>query len=126
MTIREERRALAWREMDALAASGLGQIVEVSPARRKLMLNLQHPRSALLSDRPEADGFIRADEDSLLVRDASAAVLDAIPRQLLQRRMASAKGLEFKWTTLSGLDVIHICHTVAWLADTGGLGPTSE
>jgi len=110
--------------MAALGAAGLGELVKVSEDRQKLVLHVDHPRALTLSERPEADGFIRADENSLLFRDAAPAVLDAVPRQLLARRMDSDKGLEFRWTVLSDDDIRLLHAIVRWLARTGGRAPT--
>jgi len=77
----------------------------------------------LLSDRPDADGFVRADENSLLFRNASPAVYDAVPRKLLKRRMDSNKGLEFRWTALSDDDIRMLFECIRWLACTGGEPP---
>ena len=123
MTYRSERRATAWAEMAGLAAAGLGELVEVSQERRKLVLHINHPRAALLTERPTADEFLRADEGSLLFRDAAPALIDAIPRQLLARRMNSAKGLEFRWTVLADDDIRLLHALVRWLARTGGSSP---
>jgi hypothetical protein len=106
--------------MEISAAAGLGPVVEVSAARRKLVLRDDHPSARHLSLRPQSDGFVRADEGSLLFRHASRALEDAIPRQLLSRRMESAKGLEFRWTALGPEDVRILFACLRWLAVTAG------
>lgn len=123
MNDRQRRRAIAWAEMAELAASGLGRLVEVSPARRKVVLRVNHPHADLLTTRPEADGFIRADEDSLLFRDAAQSLIDAVPWQIVARQMDSSKGLEFRWTALSNADIRLLHATIRWLAETGGEAP---
>jgi len=122
---RSDRRATAWNYMETLSKCGLGKCLPVGKGklRRKFVIDLNHPRASLLSDRPEADGFVRADENSLLFRKASSAVYDTIPRKLLTRKMKSDKGLEFRWTVLSDDDIRLLFECIRWLACTGSEPP---
>ena len=103
--VRSEKRGVVWEEMLTLQTGGLGSRVRVSEQRDKFVLNPQHPAATGLTFRPEANGFVRADRGSLLFRNAAASLRSAVPTQLRLRAMKSAKGLEFRWTTLENADL---------------------
>ena len=87
--------------MKRLVAAGLGT-VSGTKLRDVFILNPASPRSTRLS--PEAgkhENFIRSEDGSLLFRDASAALVEALEPGLRRRAMAgSEKGLEFRWTQI--------------------------
>ena len=113
----DQLRPIVWDGMDRLEKLGLGQRSRVSSSRNKFVLDPNHERAHLLTSRPDANGFIRADEGSLLFRDASAELRGAIPRQLTDRAMqGSKKGLEFRWTQLGPADVRLLFAVVEWMA----------
>jgi hypothetical protein len=113
----DQLRPIVCDGMDRLERLGLGQRSRVSSSRDKFVLDPGHERAHLLTSRPDADGFIRADEGSLLFRDASDELRSAIPRQLVGRAMqSSSKGLEFRWTQLGPADVRLLFAIVEWLA----------
>ena len=123
MPAHADLRPVVWREMERLARLGLGAAERVSPLREKFVLNPQHPRAQVLSSRPQSDGFIRADEGSLLFRDASTRLRDLVPQELLSRAMPPEKGLEFRWTKIDEPDIRFMIEAVIWLATTPVLGP---
>jgi hypothetical protein len=88
-----------------LEQDGLGYRERVSSGRDKFVLQQDHPAATVLSRRPEANGFIRADDASLLFR----AVSDGLRLQLeaIQplRAMRSDKGFEMRWSALEARDV---------------------
>ena len=118
-TGRSEKRVLVWQFLQDLSASGLGDAAVVSPQRDKLVLDVEYPRASALSDRPDADGFIRADEDSFLFRSASTDLRDLVPAALKARSMASEKGLEFRWTQIDVEDIRLLMALVRWVACRG-------
>jgi hypothetical protein len=102
---RPEKRAIVWTEMLALQQTGLGRREIVSDQRDKFVLNSEHLVVPRLTSQPEADGFIRSDESSLLFRNASASLRAAVPLPLRARAKKSKKGLEFGWGVLENADV---------------------
>jgi len=120
MNQRQEMRDFTWEEMKRLERAKLGRIVPVSDDRRKLVLDARHPAARRLTTRPEADGFVRADMGSVLFRDASQALRQAVPPELRNRAMPSAKGLEYRWTQLTQSDVRQLVDVVLSLLGTAG------
>lgn len=105
MNGRSVKRQVAWDQMLRLEQDGLGYRERVSLGRDKFVLQQDHPAATLLSRRPEANGFIRADEASLLFRAASDDLrlqLEAIQPLLAMR---SDKGFEMRWSTLEARDI---------------------
>ena len=102
---RTEKRGIAWTQMLALEQAGLGRREPVSDQRDKFILNPAHRAASLLTTRPEADGFVRADKQTLLFRNASASLCAAMPAGLRSKRMTSEKGLEFTWRALENADI---------------------
>ncbi len=114
---RTELRECVWSEMGLLETAGLGQRKKISELRDKFLLDSHHPSVDLLSDRPEADGFIRADKGSLLFRDATSKFIVCVPQHLKRQAMENAsKGLEFRWTQINGHDIRLLFSLVASLA----------
>lgn len=116
MRSRSTKREVAWDEMKILEESGLGYCEVVSDLRDKFMLHADHPKADKLSRRPEANGFIRADENSLLFRDASDELKGLIPTHLLHSAIESGKGLEFKWTAIENADIRSLFYAARSLA----------
>jgi hypothetical protein len=120
MSQRSDKRALVWNEMKSLEDSGLGIRQTVSEHRDKFMLDLNHESAYKLSIRPEANGFIRADADTLLFRDASNEL-----RQMLTQpqdlSFPSEKGVEFRWSDVDDAALHRIFKQVSSLAtDSSG------
>lgn len=110
-------RPFVWELMGRLEQAALGTHQRVSEQRDRFDLNRHHPAARTLSERPESRGFIRADRGSLLFRNASAQLRTAVPPELANRAMPSAKGLEFRWTQLDHSDIRRLFETVAQLAN---------
>ena len=110
---RKPKREVAWEEMKLLEDAGLGHREVVSHLRDKFMLHVDHPKADRLTSRPEANGFIRADEDTLLFRDASSELRASLPEELIDQSTAhSEKGLEFRWTQIDESDVRRLFEAV--------------
>lgn len=110
MSVRSEKRQLVWEELKKLEEMGLGKRIVVSAARDKFQLALGHPASEHLTPRPEADGFIRSDENSLLFRYAVHGF-----EQLLgfpAGKFVSNKGVELRWTTLNMAEISRLFEVV--------------
>jgi hypothetical protein len=114
--VRTEQRGIVWREMGVLEQQGLGTRVQVSAQRDKFVLHPGHPHMWRLTDRPEANGFIRADTRTLLFRDATPTFHQALPGGLRARATASAKGLEFKWRSLGNAEIRELFSLIRKLA----------
>ena len=102
---RSEKRGIVWTEMLALQQTGLGRREVVSDQRDKFVLNTEHPAASRLTSRPGANGFIRADKNTLLFRSASASLRAAVPLPLRAHARKSEKGLEFGWSVLENADL---------------------
>lgn len=57
--MRPPLRAVVWSELQCLEIAGLGKRFVVSDQRDKFVLDTTSAAASRLSDRPEADGFIR-------------------------------------------------------------------
>lgn len=112
----DELRPVVWEEMGALEQLGLGFREHVSAGRDKFVLSATHARATALTDKVEADGFVRADDKSLLFRHASQELRERIPSQIAARAMESDKGLEFRWSQLGPADLRTVFTVVRALA----------
>lgn len=99
MSGRNAKRQLVWDLMLQLEQDGLGDRQQVSDQRDKFMLDSAHGAVSLLSRRPDANGFIRSDRDSLLFRDASD-VLRGRLEAVCPRATAGEKGYEVRWSAV--------------------------
>jgi len=115
--VRTELRAFTWEQLKRVEKAGLGEAVEVSAHRDKLVLYPSHPAAVHLTTAPYADGFIRADKGSLLYRNASPEFIGSVPRSLAVKSMNSAKGLEFRWAQLSEADIRTLTDAVLHLVE---------
>ncbi|HCY61918.1 MAG TPA: helicase [Oxalobacteraceae bacterium] len=115
---RSPKRELVWQELKRLEQFGLGRCEIVSPSRDKFVLLDTHPNAARLTLRPKANGFIRADNDSLLFRDAASDLISQIPSALSARRLNGQKGLELRWNALTESDIQDLFHTIQQLASS--------
>ena len=102
---RSEKRGIAWAQMLVLERAGLGKRERVSDQRDKLVLNTAHPGALFLTDQPDADGFVRSDKGSFLLRHASDSLRAAVSASVRVLPMKSEKGLEFRWTVLENADI---------------------
>jgi hypothetical protein len=102
---RSEKRGIAWAGMLVLERAGLGMCERVSDQRDKLVLDTAHPAASRLTNQADADGFIRSDKGSFLLRHASASLSAAVRTSVRGRPMKSDKGLEFRWTELENDDI---------------------
>jgi len=118
MSASERLRPIVRAEMERLEKLGLGTCVKVSDLRDKFVLRDDLARDKLLTFQPEANGFIRADTDSLLFRKASGYLRTCVPGPLLDRAKATTKGLEFLWTQIDHADVRLLFAIVEWIACT--------
>lgn len=100
MSERTLKRQLVWECMLHLEQDGLGHRKQVSALRDKFMLDSSHGAAFLLSHRPDANGFIRADSDSLLFRDASDLLHSRLEAVLPGAAAASEKGYEVCWSAV--------------------------
>jgi len=103
--VRPSKRERAWSEMGRLQELGLGRREIVSDDRDKFMVNTAHPRAARLTTQPDADGFIRSDGRSLLLRNPSATVQLAIARPVKAKAKRTTKRWEFSWRVLEEAEV---------------------
>ncbi len=103
MRSRSPKQELVWFGMQMLDATGLGEATEVSEHRDKFVLNPAHSAARRLTDRPEADGFVRSDKDSLLFRHPSNRFRNRLPESLQAKAMPGSqeKGLEFSWSRIN-------------------------
>lgn len=69
------------------------------------MLDSGHGAAFLLPRRPDANGFIRADSDSLLFRDASDLLSSRLEAALPGVAAASEKGYEVGWSAVDPGDI---------------------
>lgn len=97
MSERDAKRQLVWDRMLQLEQDGLGYRQQVSDQRDKFMLDSGHGAVSLLSRRPDANGFIRSDRDSLLFRDASDVLRDRLEAVCPGAATAGEKGYEVRW-----------------------------
>jgi hypothetical protein len=118
MPAHADLRPVVWEEMRRLEALGLGTAERRSEHRERFLLQPGHPRAPVLSTRPEAKGFVRADEGSLLFRDASSQLRDIVPHDLATRAMPPKKGLEFRWTQIGPSDIRLLFELIIWLSST--------
>ena len=106
MSHRTLKRQVAWEETQQLQAAQLGECKAVSDDRDKFVLDETGPSAFRLSRKPEANGFIRADGDTLLFRHPSEALANELVTPKLQAHLKpSPKGLEFRWTGLEVSDI---------------------
>lgn len=121
MVERTIKRQVIWEEMGRLAALGVGHRVAVSDLRDKFVLDPSHPSAYKLSQRPEANGFIRAaDERGLLFRSPS----DALQRQLAaclspDIHVDHGKGFGLGWNNVEVEDLRRMFEVVTRLANDG-------
>ena len=116
-THRTQKRQFVWDEMYKLEEIGLGYREEVSKLRDKFTLYFEHSNADKLSKRPKAKGFIRADNNSLLLRDASNELMSAIPEDIRYLGKSIDKGLEFRWTNLNDNSVRSLFNCIKLLAE---------
>ena len=102
---RAPKREQTWLEMGQLQGLGLGRREIVSDDRDKFMVNTMHDRVTLLTTHPDAEGFIRSDGRTLLLRHPSATIKMAIPQPLKAKAKRSKKGWEFAWGVLDEADI---------------------
>jgi hypothetical protein len=107
-----------WQQFSRLEEFGLGARHVVSEHRDKFVLDASHPSASELTTRPQADGFLRADHGSFLVRAPSALLRASLPRLTVQAAATRPKGLEWRWSKLSIDALDAIFETVIGLADT--------
>lgn len=124
--MRSQLRAFAWEQIKRLERAGLGEAIEVSSLRDKLVLQPGHPAATRLTTDPFANGFVRADTGSLLFRNAAPEFIRAVPRVLVQKRMNSMKGLEFRWTQLSEAEILTLADLVLRFAAPRHFEPTAD
>jgi hypothetical protein len=105
-----------------LERAGLGSRQEVSIQRDKFMLDPNHGTATLLSRRLEANGFIRADENTLLFRDASEALYGRLAGVRPEIAVRSDKGFEVRWSSVDVADVERMFDTL-WLTVRGHVAP---
>jgi hypothetical protein len=113
---REELRPRVLERMRRLVDSGLGWFDMQEPQRTTFVLDPTHPAAASLSARTSAKNFVREDEGSLLIRDATPALESLLPGELGTRRLPSAKGLEFRWSNLDSQAVDALFDSIHALA----------
>ena len=89
----------------------------MSDQRDKFLLNPSHIAAVRLSDRPDANGFIRSDKGSLLFREASSMLREAVPVAIRVRAITSNKGLEFRWTQLGPTEIDELFAAVLRIAE---------
>lgn len=116
MNCRSEKRTRVWEEMKKLDRVGLGRAEVVSQARDKFVLNVEHAEASQLSLRPSANGFIRADEHSLLFRDASELLRRMMAEDLVSLPMNYDKGIELGWGAVDEFQILRMFDAVAQLA----------
>jgi len=112
---RTEKRGIVWQEMRRLEGLGLGTPEKVSELRDRFVLAPGHPAASKLISK-SGKGFIRADEGSLLFRNASQAFQSSISSGLRAKAMQSEKGLEFRWTQLSNEEILALLDAVGTFA----------
>jgi hypothetical protein len=91
--------------MYQLQELGLGRREVVSDDRDKIMVNTAHPRAARLTTQLDADGFIRSDGRSLLLRNPSATVQLAIAGPVKAKAKRTTKRWEFSWGVLDEAEI---------------------
>ena len=116
-THRTQIRQFVWEEMYKLEEIGLGYREVVSKLRDKFMLSIEHSNADKLSKNPKSNGFIRADDDSLLLRYASDELMSAIPEDIRYLGKSIDKGLEFSWKNLNDNRVRSLFNCVKLIAE---------
>lgn len=116
MNHRSLKRAVAWEEIKKLEAAGLGRADVVSELRDKFLLDVTHREASQLSQRPSADGFIRADKASLLFRNASPRLTEMMSMQIGTRPVKRNRGIELNWSDLDESDIRSLFDAVKRLA----------
>lgn len=106
-----EKKQFVWTEMQKLELTGLGKCERFSDLRDKFVLNVEHPSASKLTDRPRANGFIRSDTKNLLVRYPSEDLRKQIKTQSGAVK-DSARGIEFRWSTLHLDDISRLFDVV--------------
>lgn len=95
-----------------LEQDGLGWREVVSQQRDKFVLNQQHGSATALSTRIDANGFIRADANSLLFRDASDALRARLEALKPGAASSSDKGYEVRWSVVEASDIARMFEAV--------------
>lgn len=98
-------RNVVWREMERLVRAGLGRRGVVSEHRDEFVLDAHAAVSNRLVTK-SAKNFVRADDKSLLLRNASHELRAAVPIELLGKAKPSPKGLWFSWGALEHQDEV--------------------
>jgi hypothetical protein len=99
-TQRSLKRQVVWEEMSRLEDMGLGHREMVSVLRDKFVLDASHSAVTMLTTRPGANGFVRADEDTLLFRAPSENLRHSLTSVKQDLVVNSEKGYELRWSTV--------------------------
>lgn len=118
MDQRTTKRQAVWDNMLKLEQEGLGVRETVSDQRDRFMLDARHGAATALSRRPEAKGFIRADRDTLLFRDATGALRDRLEAVKPGLATGGDKGFEVRWSAVDETDIGRMFDAVRALAAT--------
>jgi 5-methylcytosine-specific restriction enzyme A len=112
---RSEKRQIVWDEMLKLEQLGIGKRVFVSVLRDKFVLNVEFPNVERLTKDPKANGFVRADQHSLLFRYASEELRRKleIPEHLIS---VTKKGLQLRWSVLDEMKIHRLFYVIRTLA----------
>lgn len=105
MTQRTLKRQVVWEEMRRLEDAGLGHCEWVSSSRDKFVLDASHPAATALTIRPGANGFVRADDDTLLFRAPSEAFRQGLVGIKPPLQSQSDKGYELRWSAVDISDI---------------------
>ena len=105
MTQRTPKRQVVWEEMQRLEDAGLGHREWVSSSRDKFVLDASHPAATALTSRPGANGFVRADDDTLLFRAPSEPLRQGLISIQPLLHSQSDKGYELRWSALDIADI---------------------
>jgi hypothetical protein len=116
MTHRSAKRQTVWQEMQLLENAQLGSCQVVSELRDKFLIDNALPVARILSCRPEADGFIRSDDDSLLFRYASDELCALLLTPELRQHVKFDKGFELRWTAIDISDINRFFAAIRQLA----------
>jgi HEAT repeat protein len=82
------------------------------------MLDARHGAATALSRHLEARGFIRSDRDTLLFRDATAALRDRLEAVKPGVATCGDKGFEVRWSAVDETDIGHMFDAIRTLAAT--------
>lgn len=104
-THRSAKRQLVWDHMLQLEQDGLGTGEVVSEKRDKFLLHTTHGAATALSHNIDANGFIRADINSLLFRHASDLLRSRLEAIKPGAAIRSDKGYEARWSSLEASDI---------------------